>query len=78
MSTTDLNLVFDVSFNHNVALDSALFWQLDTLCEVMNQAENLDIKSVEVLAQKARQIISEKYTWGKIVEQYEELFLNES
>lgn len=78
MSATDLNLVFDVSFNRNVVLDSALFWQLDTLCEVMNQAENLDIKSVEVLAQKARQIISEKYTWGKIVEQYEELFLNES
>ena len=78
MSTTDLNLVFDVSFNQNVALDSALFWQLGTLTEVMSQAENLDSKAVVMLAQKAREIIAEKYTWGKIVGQYEELFLNES
>ena len=78
MSTTDLNLVFDVSFNQNVALDSALFWQLGTLTEVISQAENLDSKAVVMLAQKAREIIAEKYTWGKIVGQYEELFLNES
>ena len=75
---TDLNLVFDVSFNRNVALDSALFWQIDTLTEVMSQAEMLKVEAIEGLAKKAKKIIAEKYTWDKIVDQYEELFLNES
>lgn len=78
MSVTDLNLVFDVSFNRNVALDSALFWQIDTLTEVMSQAEMLKVEAIEGLAKKAKKIIAEKYTWDKIVDQYEELFLNES
>ncbi|MCJ1996240.1 glycosyltransferase family 1 protein [Lactococcus piscium] len=77
MSVTNLNLVFDVSFNRNVALDSALFWQLDTLTDLIHQAENLESNVVAMLAQKARKIIAEKYTWDKIVGQYEEIFLNE-
>ena len=56
MSVTDLNLVFDVSFNRNVALDSALFWQIDTLTEVMSQAEMLKVEAIEGLAKKAKKI----------------------
>ncbi|GFH42422.1 rhamnosyltransferase [Lactococcus hodotermopsidis] len=78
MSATDLNLVFDVNFNHNVALDSALFWQLDNLSELMTQAEKLEKSEVATLAKKARTIIAKKYTWAYVVAQYEGLFLNES
>ena len=78
MGATDLNLVYDVSFNRNVALDSALFWQLDNLSALIAQAEKLEALEIARLAEKARAIIAEKYTWEWIVTQYERLFLNES
>ena len=78
MSATDLNLVYDVSFNRNVALDSALFWQLDNLTTLMAQAEKLEGSEIDQLAARARAIIAGNYTWERIVAQYEGLFLNES
>ena len=78
MSATDLNLVYDVSFNRNVALDSALFWRLDSLSVLMAQAEKLEVSEIDQLATRARAIIAEKYTWERIVTQYERLFLNEN
>ena len=78
MGATDLNLVYDVSFNRNVALDSALFWQLDNLTALIAQAEKLETLEITRLAEQARAIIAEKYTWERIVAQYERLFLNES
>lgn len=78
MDATDLNLVYDVSFNRNVALDSALFWQLDNLTALIAQAEKLETLEITRLAEQARAIIAEKYTWERIVAQYERLFLNES
>jgi rhamnosyltransferase len=78
MNTTALNLVFDVNFNRNVAQDAALFWQLDSLTELINRAETLDTAAIASLAEKARAIIAAQYTWDKIVAQYEGLFLNES
>ncbi|GAB2021303.1 glycosyltransferase family 1 protein [Pseudolactococcus yaeyamensis] len=78
MRATDLNLVYDVSFNRNVALDSALFWQLDNLTALIAQAEKLETLEIIRLAEQARVIIAEKYTWERIVAQYERLFLNES
>ncbi|MDN5415583.1 MAG: DUF1972 domain-containing protein [Lactococcus raffinolactis] len=78
MSATDLNLVYDVSFNRNVALDSALFWQLDNLTALIAQAEKLETLEITRLAEQARAIIAEKYTWERIAAQYERLFLNES
>lgn len=77
MGATDLNLVFDVSFNRNVALSSALYWQQETLTDVMAQAEKMSLSEIEALAVAARGIIAEKYTWSGIVAQYERLFLNE-
>ena len=77
MSATDLNLVFDVSFNRNVALSSALYWQKDTLTDLIAEAEKLSLSEIETLAVEARDIIAEKYTWAGIVDQYERLFLNE-
>lgn len=78
MSATDLNLVFDVNFNHNVALDAALYWQKDNLVKLINQSEQLDTKQIAELAEKARDIISKNYMWDLIVNRYERLFLNES
>ena len=77
MSATDLNLVLDVSFNRNVALSSALYWQKDTLTDLIAEAEKLSLSEIEALAVEARDIIAEKYTWAGIVDQYERLFLNE-
>ena len=73
-----MNLVYDVSFNRNVALNSALFWRLDSLSVLMAQAEKLEVSEIDQLATRARAIIAEKYTWERIVTQYERLFLNEN
>lgn len=78
MSLTDLNLVFDVNFNRNVALDAALYWQADTLVDLIQKSEQLDSMAIAVLADKARTIISKNYMWYQIVNRYERLFLNES
>ena len=78
MSLTDLNLVFDVNFNQNVALDSALYWQADTLADLIQKSEELDEIAIVALAEKARTIISKNYMWYQIVNRYERLFLNES
>jgi rhamnosyltransferase len=78
MVATDLNLVFDVGFNRNVAKDSALYWTLENLTELISQAEQLSSSEISVLAAKAGRLITEKYTWTHIVDQYEGLFLNES
>lgn len=53
MSLTDLNLVFDVNFNHNVALDSALYWQADTLVDLIQKSEQLDNIAIATLAEKS-------------------------
>ncbi|GFH40994.1 beta 1-4 rhamnosyltransferase Cps2T [Lactococcus insecticola] len=78
MVATQLNLVFDVSFNRNVAQDSAIYWTLENLSEKLAVAEQLPASEVHDLSKKARQIIVEKYTWEHVVDQYERLFLNES
>lgn len=50
----------------------------DTLTDLIAEAEKLSLSEIEALAERARDIIAEKYTWAGIVDQYEEeLFLNE-
>ena len=76
LAQTNLNLIFNVDFNHQVAQETALYWN--------KEDENLSglIDSVdgqvtfEDLGNAAKANMKENYTWEKIVGEYEELFLS--
>ncbi|MGG6794975.1 UNVERIFIED_CONTAM: glycosyltransferase family 1 protein [Streptococcus canis] len=77
LAHTNLNLVLDVDFNKSVARDAALYWtkQKGQLAELINQVD-AGFDSAR-LGKEAKAIIQEHYTWEKIVEEYEALFLDE-
>ncbi|MGT2755630.1 beta 1-4 rhamnosyltransferase Cps2T [Streptococcus ovuberis] len=76
LAQTDLNLVLDVSFNRQVALDTAHYWTKapGSLSRLIDTLDNqTDFKA---LGQRARAHMSNHYTWEAIVAAYEELFLS--
>lgn len=78
LASTDLNLLLDVGFNREVALDGAIYFtkQLGNLAKKINSLELTDKKEIIELGLKARKRIESEYTWEKIVAEYENLFEN--
>ena len=75
LALTNLNILFDCPFNKEVALDSALYFSYDNLCERIAEAEAFDKEQIEDLAKKSTQRIVNDYNWTKIVSEYENIFL---
>ena len=76
LAQTDANLVLDVDFNHQVAQETALYWQKEEgqLAQLIDKVDGqLDFSE---LGQAAKENMKENYTWEKIVGEYEELFLS--
>lgn len=80
LAVTDVNLLLDVSFNKEVGSDAALYWSKEegSLQNVFEKLENISKAERTVLGEKARKRISEEYSWKKIVNQYEKIFLDRS
>lgn len=78
LSATDLNLLLDVGFNREVALDAALYWDKKpgTLAGLIHQADQFSSQQIQDLSAKARNRIAQAYSWPYIVDQYESLFLH--
>jgi len=76
LATTSLNLLFDVAFNREVALDAALYFTAEngSLREVMRQAEAFSDEQRMAMAQAAKARIRDAFTWEHIVAQYTTLF----
>lgn len=77
LSTTPLNLLLDVGFNREVALDSALYWNKEegNLASLITRAENeLTSGEIQSLSEKAKKRIREAYSWERVAGQYCELF----
>lgn len=79
LATTDLNLLYDVGFNKEVAEDGALYWSLknNNLSKLIEKAENLNQDEILKISTKAKSRIKQEYTWQKIVNHYEKIFLGE-
>ena len=77
LACTKLNLLLDVGFNREVALDSAYYWtkEAGSLAALVNQADQMDQDQIDRIGEKARQRIAECYSWESIVHQYEQVFL---
>lgn len=79
LATTKLNLLLDVGFNKEVAEEGALYFSkkdgaLKTLIE---NADNMNINEISEISEKAKDRIKNNYTWDKIVDMYEKLFVEE-
>lgn len=76
LAQTDLNLIYNVDFNHQVAKDTALYWNKED-GNLSNLIDSVDDQvSFEDLGNDAKANMKENYTWEKIVGEYEELFLS--
>lgn len=76
LAQTDLNLIYNVDFNHQVAQETALYWNKED-GNLSQLIDSVDGKvSFEDLGNAAKANMKENYTWEKIVGEYEELFLS--
>ncbi len=76
LASTPLNLLYDVKFNREVAQDGALYWTLDdgNLLSLLESAEHFTSDQINVLHKRAVEQIINRYSWSKVVENYEEVF----
>ncbi len=77
LSSTNLNLLLDVSFNKEVASDSSMYWNKEdgNLSNLLDTLENMNPDEIQNYGIKAKERIKEIYNWQKIVKQYETIFL---
>ena len=78
LGTTDLNLLYRVGFNYEVADSAALYWTKDPgdLAELINRCENMPSDRITEYGNKAKKRMKELYTWDLIIHAYEDLFIN--
>lgn len=76
LASTDLNILLDVGFNREVALDGALYFTKEngSLSNLLNKLEENNVNIIDELSCKAKKRIESNYTWNYIVKKYEELF----
>ncbi|HFI0501776.1 TPA: beta 1-4 rhamnosyltransferase Cps2T [Streptococcus suis] len=77
LAQTNENLVLGVDFNRKVAQNGAHYWTKESgnLAQLINQIDGQE-EAVD-LGQIAKERMRNDYTWERIVQQYEELFLHE-
>ena len=77
LSSTDINLLFDVNFNKEVGRDGALYFNGGDgdLASLINKTEKLKENEIKKIAKTSTDIIINSYSWDKIVNDYEEIFL---
>jgi len=78
LATTNLNLLYEVNFNKEVAKQAALYWNKEenNLSSLLNNTEHMSKEEINQLGIKAKNRIKEEYSWEKIVKQYESIFQN--
>ncbi len=70
LSSTKLNLLYNVGFNEEVAGDSALYWSKDagSLSELIEKADKLSTEEIKEFSRKAHDRIKESYRWDYIID----------
>ena len=76
LASTDINLLFDVGFNEEVARDAAFYWTKEEGClaHLIDNMDNISSEEREIMGKKAQQRIKEVYCWNYIVEKYEKIW----
>lgn len=79
LGSTNLNLLLDVSFNNEVASNSAVYWEKreNELKNTIEQVESLSSETYESLGINAKNRVKNNYSWDSIVMDYERLYTQE-
>jgi rhamnosyltransferase len=77
LASTKLNILLNVNFNKEVGREGAVYFtkENNNLSETIYRVENFEKHIIDELSVKAKKRIAESYSWNKIVNEYEELFL---
>lgn len=77
LASTRINLLYNIGFNKEVAKDGALYWSLEPgdLQKLIKKTDNLKASEVDELDNLSTERITREYSWRKIIEQYENVFL---
>ena len=77
LGSTNLNLLLDVCFNKEVALDAAIYWNKDlgNLADLIDRADRISEYEKNALGNKAKKRIETAYNWEHICKQYVDVFL---
>ena len=80
LASTSLNLLLDVGFNREVALDTAFYWekQEGSLAALIARAEQMSADEIRALGRRAKQRIDRYYSWEYITDRYEKIFVKRS
>lgn len=78
LGSTDLNLLYDIGFNREVAEDAALYWskEIGNLARLIDEADQMSVDKMNVMGNKAKQRIRSTYSWKYICDRYMEIFAN--
>jgi len=76
LGSTDLNLILNVGFNREVAEEAVLYWNKDkgNLATLIDKADLMSEDERLSLGKKAKQRITETYSWQFIADEYEKVF----
>lgn len=77
LASTRINLLLGVGFNREVGEDGALYWDKNAgnLSALLEQADGLEEKEIAELDQKSLDRVKQAYSWEKICDEYENIFL---
>lgn len=77
LAFTPVNLLLKVEFNEEVGQNAAIYWTKDpgSLRRQMKMVENMTEEQRTELSTRAIQRIKKQYSWKKIIEQYEDLWM---
>lgn len=80
LGATKLNILYQIGFNQEVALDAALYFSLEEgeLERIINYAEHMSEEEREAFGKKAKERIEQAYSWRIIAEKYHAVFCNQS
>lgn len=76
LASTDINMLYDCGFNHEVADNGALYFTKEngSLAKLVNATDKLSKNRIAELSKNAKQRINREYSWGKIIKEYEDVF----
>lgn len=78
LGSTNLNLLYDVGFNREVAEDAALYWSSDegNLATLIDYSDKMSTTQIDELGNMAKKRIEKEYCWEAICDKYYNAFTN--
>lgn len=76
LTSTKINLLYDVGFNREVANSSALYWSKTEgiLAKLIQRVEKISAADIEKMSKQSTERIIRCYSWENIIEKYEKVF----